>query len=114
MRRDRFNHGPQSGQIGRPVVGAGSTDGQKNQCCVGHGVGNVRGEMQPSTGRGAVNQPGEAGLVNGHFAAAQHGDFFFVDIDARHVIAAFGKARTGDQTNVSGANDGDLHGAVPP
>ncbi len=51
----------------------------------------------------------EAGLVNGHLAALEHGDLALVDVDAHHVVAGIRQTRARDQAHVAGAEDRNSH-----
>ena len=55
----------------------------------------------------------QAGLIDGDLAGLQAGDFDLVDIDAGHVVAALGKAGTGNQAYISRSYDRDLHDNCP-
>jgi len=41
--------------------------------------------------------------------AIENRDLVRVDVQAQHVVAHFGEARTGHQADVTGTNDGDSH-----
>src|SRR2546430_17317658 len=51
----------------------------------------------------------ETGFVNRHFASLQRFDFPRVVIDADNVVAHVGEASAGDNTDVTGTNDGKIH-----
>jgi hypothetical protein len=52
----------------------------------------------------------EARLVNGHAAGLEELDLGGVLIDADDLVADFGKAGPGHQTDITSSNDGQLHG----
>ena len=54
----------------------------------------------------------EAGLVDRDLAAAQRGDPLGVDVDAGDVVAEVREPSAGDEADVAGADDGDLHRAA--
>ena len=65
--------------------------------------------MKPFARHIARDQFGQARFVNWNMATIEDIDFFAVAIDARHIIARFGKTRARDQSNIAGSNDGDFH-----
>ena len=71
--------------------------------------GQVGREVQPLGRDVALDQLGQARLVDRHLAAVEHVDLLLVAVDAGHVVAALGEAGAGDQADVAGANDGDFH-----
>src|SRR5688572_6057172 len=57
----------------------------------------------------ALDERIEARFVDGNDALFQAFDLFVVDIDAKHVVAGVRKAGTGDEADVTGAENGDSH-----
>ena len=51
----------------------------------------------------------EAGLVDGHLAVLERPDLRLVFIDAGDGVSVFGEARTQDEPDIAGADDGDFH-----
>ena len=54
-------------------------------------------------------QLGQVGFVEGRVAARQHGDLVLADVHAHDVVAQAGERHPGDQSDVAGADDGELH-----
>ena len=52
----------------------------------------------------------EAGFVDGNLARLERLDFSRIVIDADDVVADVGKTGAGDETDITGADDGDIHG----
>ena len=67
------------------------------------------GETQALGGDVAVHEFLEPGLVNRNLARLEHVDLALVVIDADDVMADFGKARARDETDVTGADDAEIH-----
>ena len=74
------------------------------------GLGEVRGEPQPSRGDVRLEQLGEPRLVEGDLAAGQGGDLVGVDVDTEDVVAGLGHRGGVGGTEVAGADDGDPQG----
>ena len=51
----------------------------------------------------------KARLVDRHAAIVENFDLARIDVHAKHVIADFGKARAGYETDVTRADDGHFH-----
>ena len=69
----------------------------------------VGSELQSAAGAIALDHVVEARLVNGDFAALEHGDLAWVHVHAQHVIAHVGEAGASDQPDVAGAENRDFH-----
>ena len=67
------------------------------------------GEAQALGGDVAVHEVFEAGLVDRDLAGLQRIDFALVVIDADDVVADFGEAGAGDEADITGANDAEIH-----
>ena len=67
------------------------------------------GEAQALCGNVAMDQVFQARFVNGNLAGLKHLDFPLVVVDADDVMAHFRETRTGDQTDISRANDAKIH-----
>ena len=80
---------------------------------VPHRVG-VRGrEGEPPLLHVAADELLEPGLVDRDPARAQHRDLARVDVEAGDRVAGLREAGAGDEADVTGADDGDLHVALP-
>lgn len=57
----------------------------------------------------AENQLQQTRLVDGQLPLLQAGNFRGILVNAHHVVAAFRQAGGGDQADIAGADDRDLH-----
>ena len=57
-----------------------------------------------------MNEFFEARLVDRHLARLERFDFARIVIDADDVVADVGKAGAGDETDITGTDDGEIHG----
>ena len=55
----------------------------------------------------------QARLEDRNLAGLEARDLGRVDIDANHVVADFGEAGTGDQADITGAENRDVHTKLP-
>ena len=62
----------------------------------------------------ACQQFGEKLLVDRYFATIQHGDLTLVVVDRNNLVSEFGKTGGGDQTDISGANNGNSQNIPQP
>ena len=85
-------------------------DGDENDIGAIHSFLGAGGEMKAPGSDIAVEKVLEAGFVNGNFSGTELFDFFSVVIDANHIVADFGEASAGDETNISGSNNAEFHG----
>ncbi len=69
----------------------------------------IGGELETPGFGVAPDERVESGLVNRDLAALQALDLGGVDVDADHVIAGIGQARTGHQPHVARAENGHPH-----
>jgi len=76
---------------------------------VGHALLGIGCEAQSPHLEIALDHGIETGLMDRHLARLEHGDLAFVDIDADHLVAGIGQARTRHQTHVAGAENRDSH-----
>jgi hypothetical protein len=58
----------------------------------------------------SVNDLLQSGFVDGHFALLERLYFSWIVIDADNVVADVGKAGAGDETDITGADNGNIHG----
>src|ERR1700745_3765927 len=73
------------------------------------GLLNVAGEMAPARRNVAVNYFLESRFVDRYLAGFELCDFFGVIINANHMMADIGEASARYQTDVSGAENQDVH-----
>ena len=66
-------------------------------------------EFEPPRFDVARDHVRQVGLVNGHAAVLQDGNLARINVEPQHVVADLRQAGAGHQTDVSGANHGDLH-----
>jgi hypothetical protein len=69
-------------------------------------------EPEPARGDVAPDHRFQPRLVDRYAAVVQDRDLARVDVDAQYVVADLGEARAGDETDVPGADHGDLHDAI--
>ena len=83
-------------------------------CSVAVGDGGVGVGREPEAARRgvALDQRLEPGLVDRDAARVQRRDLRRVDVEAQHVVADLREAGAGDEPDVAGADDGDLHAAA--
>ena len=98
--------------VRRPVFLGRRADGDELQRAVRDRGVDVGGEPESSGLHIAPDQRREAGLVDRHAAAVQGRDLGGVDVEAQHVIADFRETGAGDEADVTGADDRDLHAGV--
>ena len=76
---------------------------------MGHALGGIQAEAQPSRRLVFGDQAVQSRLVDGDLAAAQHLDLPGINVHAQDLVAHFRQAGPGDQADVARAIDGDLH-----
>src|SRR5205085_5290533 len=81
---------------------------------VGDGLLDLGREGQAAFLDVALDELLEAGLVDRDLTGFESRDLSLVDIDARDVVSALGKTRTGNQADVAGPNDTNLHSSLTP
>jgi hypothetical protein len=111
VRPDVARRGEHMLQVGRAVLVRRRAHADEQQRAMTDGGRNVGRELQATDVGVATHQRVQAGLVDRDPSFVEDLDLVGVDVDANDVIAHFCKAGAGDETNVSRANDGDLHGA---
>jgi hypothetical protein len=109
MRSDRLHHRPHRRKIRRPVLALRRADGQIDYLGRLDGGGEIGGELEALRLDVVGDDLGQTWLVDWDLAAIERVDFCLVHVDARHVIAAIGKARSCHQTDVSGSHNSDFH-----
>jgi hypothetical protein len=99
-------------QVGAAIFIGRGAHGNELDVAKGHGVGHVGGEAQAPGLDVGLDQRAQAGLVDGHAAAVQGGDLGGVDVQAADAVAQVRQAGAGDEADVAGADDGDVHFGV--
>ena len=85
-----------------------NSDGSEAGAC-GNGMRCVAALVAGETGRADVNFETAGGIISCRRAGT---DLFTVDIEADDVVSDFCEACCGDQPDVAGAEDGDVHVVV--
>src|SRR5688572_7036563 len=75
-----------------------------------HARRDVGGELQAPGVAVALHDGLEPRLEDRDFAAVQARDLALVDVETEHVVAGVREAGAGDETDIAGADDGDVHG----
>ena len=88
-------------QVGRTILIGGRADGDELQQTVRHSLRRIVGESQAAIGAESLEEIFEARLVDGYLSLLQALHLLAIDIDAEHVVAYFGKAGSGYQTDVA-------------
>ena len=96
-------------QIGRSVFVGRCSDCRKDHLDLIEARAQIGREVEASGFDVAAHEFAQSGFVDGNFAGEQPFDFLAVDIDACNVDACFSKAGSGDEPDVTGSNDGDIH-----
>jgi hypothetical protein len=97
-------------QVGAAVFVRRGADGDELDVAEGHGLRRVGGEAQAAGFNVGLDQFAQAGLVDGHAAVVEDGDLGGVDVEAADAVAEVGQTGAGDEADVAGADDGDVHG----
>jgi len=84
-------------------------DRNENDVTVPDAIGGRSRELQATGLHVLGHNLLETGLEDGDLALEEHFDFLFVVVDTSDFVSDFGKASTGGESNVSGANDGEFH-----
>ena len=111
MLRQLLSNGEDRAQVCLAVVGGRGPDCDEGQINIAHGGREVGRERQASCGRVLSDHLFEARFVDRNLVALKALDLRRVFVDASHPLTGCGKARAGDQANVSGSDYAELHGA---
>ena len=84
--------GPDAAEVGAAVVPLRRPDGDEDDLGLGDPLGQVGRERQPAVAEVAVDQLGQARLVDRHLALLEPLDLGGDLVDADHVVAALGQA----------------------
>ncbi len=109
VRGDGLHHAPESGEIGRSVIALRRSDGDEHAICRGDRLLTFGRESQSASLGVSYDQFRKARFVDRNVAVTQSGDLIGIDVDTDDVVARFGEAGPRDETDVAGANHGDLH-----
>jgi hypothetical protein len=75
-------------------------------------LGRVGGDGEPAAATLRAHDLPAGRLVDRDLAALQQLDLALVDVEAQHVVADVGEAGAGDEADVAGSDDADLHAAL--
>ena len=93
-------------QIGFAARQRRRADGEKQHFAMPYGFGKVGGEPNPTASTGAIKQALKLGLIEGKASLGKASDFFLDAVKANHIVADLGKAKAGDQSDMSASNNG--------
>ncbi len=110
---DHAGYGTDVLKIGGAVLVWRGADGDELEQAVSHARRKVGGKLQPAAGAITLDHVVETRLVNGDFAALEHGDLARVHVHAEDVVTHIGEAGTGDQPDVAGAKNRNFHVRPP-
>src|SRR5439155_24310862 len=96
-------------QVRAPVLGGGRRHADEHKLRGADALAEVGRELQPPRLQPALHHFLEARLVDGNLTAAQLFDLVGDDVDADDVVTEVREARAGDQTDVPGSHQADLH-----
>src|SRR5665213_2919378 len=83
--------------------------GDENDLGILHAFSRAVREGKPSDGDIFLDEFFQAGFVNGNATGLEHFYFGRVIVHADDMVADLGKTGSRDQSNIAGANDGELH-----
>ena len=107
---DRLGDAQHVLEIGGAVFVGRRADRDELEQAVLDAFRRVGREVEAPGGEIALEQIVQPRLVDRRLAALEHLHFALVDIHAQHVVADLGEARTRDQADVAGTEDGKTHG----
>src|SRR5450432_3697243 len=87
-----------------------SRHGDKDNLRVLDAVLNAAGKTKPVCRNISLNDFFQSGFVDGHLARLKRFYLSRIVIDADDVVSDVGKAGPGDETDITGADDGNIHG----
>jgi hypothetical protein len=102
--------GEDRAQVCLSIVRGRRPDGDEGQVYVANGRREVGRERQAPCARVLPDHLFEARFVDRNLVALKALDLRRIFVDANHPLAGRGKARPGDQANVSSSNDAEFHG----
>jgi hypothetical protein len=100
------------GQVDRSVTLRGSRNGDKHNLAVIDAVFDQVREAKALCRDISVHQFFEPRLVNGDLTALEHVHFALVVVDADDVVADFGEAGAGDESDVSRTDNAEIHNGL--
>ena len=99
-------------EVGRTIFVRRSADSDELDGAVVDCLLDIGREVKPAGGDIAADHLEQPGLMDRDVAAHEDTDLFGIHIDADNVIANLGQTGATDQTDITGSNNGDLHGYV--
>jgi len=109
MGSDSPSHREHILEIRRAVLIRRGTHRDKLDLAKGNRRRRIGSEMQPALGDIALHHGFKARLIDRDHTIFKPGDFAGVDIHTDDVMADIGQTGTGDQTDVAGTKDSDIH-----
>ena len=110
---DRRRDGEDMLQIGRAVFVGRRPDGDEHHLGALDRVSHVGRECQPALALVAHHDRLETRLVDRELVGLEVTDLAGIDVGANDVVPRLGETGPYDQTDIAGADDGDLHARVP-
>ena len=99
-------------EVGGAVLVRWRADRDELEEPVTHALCGIGGKREPSSGNILAQHVVEAGLVDRHTAALEHGDLLGIDVDAEDIVADLGQADAGDEADIAAAKNRDIHGGL--
>ena len=96
-------------EVGGAVFVGRGADGDELDGAVLHGFLDIGGEVQAAGGNVAADHVLQAGFEDRDAACFEDADLLGIDIETEDIIAHLGQTGAADQTDVTGADDGDFH-----
>ena len=109
---DAAGHGQHVFQVGAAVFVGWCAHGDEDHLAVGDGVGGIGGETQAAFGVVGFHHGFQTGFVDRHDALVEAVDLGGINIHAADVVADFRQTGAGDEADVAGSKDGEVHGLV--
>ena len=99
-------------QVGRTVFIRRGTDCDELDGAMSDSFLDGRREAQPACGLVARHHRFQTRLVDGNAALVEDADLIYVDIQTEHVVANLGKTGARNETDITGADNGDFHDCI--
>ena len=106
---DRLGHGEHVFEISRAVLVGRRADRDELEQAVLDAFGRVGREVEAPGREVLLQQLIESRLIDRRLAALEHLDLPLVDVHAQDVVTDLGETSAGDQSHVTGAEDGETH-----
>jgi len=100
-------------QVSLTVDALGGAHGDKDDLGVGQALLIAAGEGEAPRTHVTLHHLLKAWLIDGHVAGQEGRDLSLVDVEAYDAVAKVSKAGAGHESNIAGADDGDLSHGIP-